>query len=340
MELTKLYLMKKFEEYYSNVELYIPESFEMREWAFVPLKNFPDFVMVRHLSFSNSEELKEFILSNIPAHVYFSSAYYLKPSADMDEKEWRGADLIFDIDYDHLPTRSLKSAKREVFKLVKILENDFSVDSRNIEVCFSGNRGYHVHVYDERFRDLGTMERREIVDYFTLRGFKLRGTQFERVCKVIYRYILNAFKDGRIEKIVDERTREILRINLREIRNGNIDIIPQPLRDELLNRCLKRLAVYIDPPVTADVKRLIRLPNSLHGKTGLKVVLVDLDELESFDPKVDALAFGDGSVKVRILRKVKVELGGERYILSRGKHILPEFVAVFLMCRGVALYGH
>ena len=27
-----------------------------------------------------------------------------------------------------------------------------------------------------------------------------------------------------------------------------------------------------DEPVTADVKRLIRLPGSLHGKSGLKVV--------------------------------------------------------------------
>ncbi|MCA1813180.1 MAG: hypothetical protein LC624_04420 [Halobacteriales archaeon] len=31
-----------------------------------------------------------------------------------------------------------------------------------------------------------------------------------------------------------------------------------------------------DEPVTSDVKRLIRLPGSVHGKTGLRVVPVPL----------------------------------------------------------------
>ena len=340
MELTKYYLIKKFREYYSGAEIYEPIEFKMREWAFVPLKNFPEFMMIRHISFSEMDELKEYMLSNVPAHAYFSSAYYMKPSAEMDEKEWVGADLIFDIDYDHLPTRSLELAKREVFKLIKILENDFGIDENRIEICFSGNRGYHIHVYDERFRGLERMERREIVDYLTLRGFKLKGTQFDRICKMIYRYIYNAFRDGRINKIVDEENREILKSCLSEIKRGRIDLVPAGIREKLIEKCLKKLAVYIDPPVTADIKRLIRLPNSLHGKTGLKVVLIDFDDLESFDPYIDALAFGDEGVKVRLLKKVKVKIGGERYILGKDKHTLPEYLAIFLMCRGVALYGH
>jgi len=334
VELTRHYLIRRFREYYHKAKIYEPIEFRMREWAFVPLKNFPDFVMVRHVSFSEMEELREFLISNVPAHVYFSSAYYLKPSAEMDEKGWTGADLIFDIDYDHLPTKSLESAKREVFKLLRILEKDFGIDEKEIEVCFSGNRGYHVHVYDERFRELGNMERREIVDYLTLRGFKLKGTQFDRVCKIIHRYV----RDGKVN--VDEKTGEILRSSLNEIRKGRLDLIPPEVREELIERCLKKLVVHVDPPVTADVKRLIRLPNSLHGKTGFRVVLIDLNDLESFNPYVDAVAFGDESVKVRLLKKVRVNFGGERYILERGRHSLPEYLAVFLMCRGVALYGH
>ena len=332
--------MKKFEEYYSKVKIYEPSKFEMREWAFVPLKKFPDFFMVRHLSFSIFDELRDFILSNVPAHVYYSSAYYLNPSSEMDKKGWRGSDLIFDIDYDHLPSKSLRSAKREVFKLVEILERDFGVDEKDIEICFSGNRGYHVHVYDDRFTHLDSMERREIVDYLTLTGFNLRGSQFKRLCELIYRYLLNAFKDGRIYRILDESSANILRTNLVEIKRGKIDLIPQPLRDAILEKCIKKVAVHVDPPVTFDIKRLIRLPNSLHGKTGFKVKLIDLDELEDFDPKIDALAFGDESVKVRILRKVKVKIGGKIYSLDKGKHEIPENVAIFLMCRGVAKYGH
>jgi len=41
----------------------------------------------------------------VPSDVYYSSAYYEEPSAsEMGEKGWFGADLIFDIDADHIPT--------------------------------------------------------------------------------------------------------------------------------------------------------------------------------------------------------------------------------------------
>jgi DNA primase small subunit len=39
-----------------------------------------------------------------PSDVYYSCAYYENPEADMDKKGWQGADLVFDIDADHIPT--------------------------------------------------------------------------------------------------------------------------------------------------------------------------------------------------------------------------------------------
>jgi DNA primase small subunit len=36
---------------------------------------------------------------------YYSGAYYANPEAEMDKKGWEGADLIFDIDADHIPTK-------------------------------------------------------------------------------------------------------------------------------------------------------------------------------------------------------------------------------------------
>lgn len=60
--------------------------------------------MLRHKSFKNIEALKGFLASTVPSDVYYSSAYYEHPRADMDEKGWLGADLIFDIDADHIPT--------------------------------------------------------------------------------------------------------------------------------------------------------------------------------------------------------------------------------------------
>lgn len=299
MDITRAYLIRRFGEYYRRTRLYEPREFERREWAFVPLERFPQFVMNRHLAFESYDDLRRFVLDNVPAHAYYSSAYYEDPSAEMERKGWLGADLIFDIDADHLPKRTLKRAKLEVMKLVRILTTDFGVSERDLEIVFSGRRGYHVHVYDDRFRWLDSAERREIADYLTLTGLNVK--RMSRMGMRITRCV---------EMGMDE------------------------------DRCKSKLAVHIDPPVTADVKRLIRLPYSLHGKTGLIVMPVDLDGLEEFDPLRDALAFGDERVKVRVLRRVRLKVGGEEYRLLPGKHEVPEFVAIFLICGGVALYGH
>ena len=40
----------------------------------------------------------------VPSDVYHSCAYYENPDFDMDKKGWLGADLVFDIDADHIPT--------------------------------------------------------------------------------------------------------------------------------------------------------------------------------------------------------------------------------------------
>jgi DNA primase small subunit len=60
--------------------------------------------MVRHKCFSGEEELKSFLQACVPSDAYFSCAYYENPEAEMDKKGWLGADLVFDIDADHIET--------------------------------------------------------------------------------------------------------------------------------------------------------------------------------------------------------------------------------------------
>ncbi|MEW6605268.1 MAG: DNA primase small subunit domain-containing protein, partial [Thermoproteota archaeon] len=61
--------------------------------------------MVRHLSFRNMKELTATIMKEVPSDIYCSNAYYRFPTYPMQEKQWLGADLIFDIDGKdlHLP---------------------------------------------------------------------------------------------------------------------------------------------------------------------------------------------------------------------------------------------
>jgi DNA primase small subunit len=72
-----------------------------REFAFFLFK---ERIMVRHKSAANVVWLRRLLCDLEPSDVYYSSAYYENPEAEMDKKGWLGADLVFDIDADHIPT--------------------------------------------------------------------------------------------------------------------------------------------------------------------------------------------------------------------------------------------
>jgi DNA primase small subunit len=88
---------------YYNKEFSLNESLptiEKREFGFASFESW----MLRHKSFGNEEELASFLSSFVPKDAYYSCAIYGAPEAEMERKEWLGADLIFDIDADHVPT--------------------------------------------------------------------------------------------------------------------------------------------------------------------------------------------------------------------------------------------
>jgi DNA primase small subunit len=168
---TIAFLRGKFGEYYKRKEPEWPPRFGTREWAFFL---WDGKGMFRHTAFLSPAKLRVFLESNGPRHVYYSSAYYQKPSAPtMGQKGWLGADLIFDIDADHIKGaekmtyhQMLDKVKDEIIKLVAdYLLRDFAFDEKYLQVVFSGGRGYHVHVHDPRVLELDSHERKEIVDY-------------------------------------------------------------------------------------------------------------------------------------------------------------------------------
>src|SRR5439155_8346478 len=136
-------------------------------------------IVQRHLGFSKEEELKDFLVSRVPTHAYYSSAYYDHPNAPtMEEKGWLGADLVFDLDADHLP-KAASMSYPEMLEAIRLkimhlyddfLQSDFGFDPKTMRLVFSGGRGYHIHVFDHDIWSLGSHERREIVDYLTGKG--------------------------------------------------------------------------------------------------------------------------------------------------------------------------
>lgn len=373
------YLKKKFHEYYTSPIIDFPYRMERREFAFL---FFGEGIMKRHISFKNRERLLHYLRSNIPAHVYYSSAYYHDPSADtMADKKWMGADLIFDLDADHLPKaekytyeENLQRVKEELFKLLSFLTDDFGFEKQDISIYFSGGRGYHCHVRNKKVMELGSQERREIVDYLTARGIDFGRIIMERKIyeeKYIRTIEINPHAPGWqgrlargiisfLKNLMSMREEDALKLltqfegigevtaheiyehldeeKMKLIESGKIDQMGAIKR--LLKPLVKKLAVELhtrtDEPVTADIKRLIRLPGSLHGKTGLRVTAINIDEVEEFNPLRDAVVFGEENVKIRVVKPFKIEMMGKTFNIKKGIEKVPEYLAVFSIGRGFA----
>ena len=97
------FVYAKFSSYYRSplVKLPSPSLFNQREFACLL---FRERAMVRHKHFVDQKALGAFIKDRVPSDVYYSCAYYETPDAEMEKKGWSGADLVFDIDADHIPT--------------------------------------------------------------------------------------------------------------------------------------------------------------------------------------------------------------------------------------------
>jgi len=96
-------------------------------------------------------------------------------------------------------------------------------------------------------------------------------------------------------------------------------------------------SVKIDTVVTTDIHRLIRLANTLHGKTGLKKINVPVTGIEHFDPLRSAIAFKEGAVTVLVSDAPQFRLGEETYGPYREQKVeLPTAAALLLLCKGAA----
>ncbi|MHC3380397.1 DNA primase small subunit PriS [Haloarcula sp. H-GB5] len=388
-ERTRAYLRGRFGDHYRQASVTPPPAANEREWGFIPWTEGPGETMVRHRSLLDLGEIEDFLGRRKPRHVYFSAGRYDEPSAStMSDKGWRSSDLVFDLDADHLPSvvlgedsyaEMLAKCKDALLRLLDFLEDDFGFD--DLTVVFSGGRGYHVHVRDERIRHLERDARREIVDY--VRGIGLEFDELvdeESVAGTAgrsspaqkrtlsteggwsaraHRHMLAVVDDLLAMEEADalDRLQEYdgigegkataalnaARSNYEQLEAGNIDVHPAfyQLAKILLHEVVATDNAPIDEPVTTDTNRLIRLPGSLHGGSGLEVQRIDRDDIDAFDPLVDPVpeTFRGHDITVEVTDGGLVELDGDSFTLEAGNQTVPEHVGVFLMARGRAEKG-
>ena len=252
----------------------------------------------------------------------------------------------------------LETTKRETMKLVDVLTDDFGLTTQELTVAFSGHRGYHVHVESDIVQSLDQIARREIVDYLIGIGLepKLHGLEEGvnssldedgwrgRVARGTYEFLANS-NAGQLEGIGLTKNvasnmlaqRDNILENWKEKATLRIRGVGPESWIKIIRKAIGNQAVQIDTVVTTDIHRLIRLADTLHGKTGLKKVVVPISDLDGFDPLKSAVAFKGGSVKLLILEAPTFRLGDKIYGPFKNVEAeLPTAAVLFLLGKGAA----
>jgi DNA primase small subunit len=403
---TVRWLNDMFAEWYRRNPPPMPDRFTRREFGYILWPERPGTPpFIRHKAYDNADRFHWYLQKAGPHSVYYSTAYYRRPGEmKMADKQWLGAELIFDLDADHLAdvekakaegkevplSEQLRQVKVQFKRLLdEFLLGDFGLGEQDVWITFSGGRGYHAHVVHEKFLQLGSRERREIVDYVTGKVPVEKGSEKADLSTFITEKVVRVDRfgshlkpvtverlapstapgwPGRVtrtlvaalqENVLDAEPRDAKRwlTSLEEVGPDGAQKFIDALTPEKLERIgegyleqgrvVKRIVHHVlaqatmpmakgetDEPVTADTKRLIRLPGSLHGKSGLKVVTLNRAMLDDFDPLRDAVAFPPEPTRIIPRNDATMTLGGETVTVRKGEPVdVPLHHAVFWLAR-------
>ncbi len=386
----------RFGQYYRSSPLWSPPRVKSREWMFIPFGGAPP---LRHKSFSGVEQVRTFLSERAMHSVFYSTAYWKRPfEMKMADKLWQGADLIFDLDGDHLPGVTdkdfpgmLEVIHEQAWSLWNdFLEPEFGFKEEHLQVTFSGHRGFHLHYRDPALFHLDSEARRELVSHIRGEGVDVKGglaRYHDEGAQGWTKRIRNGMDDmihtltgisnktesssedlkrleTGLQSLLDregqtsQRTAESIRkladvVNhhdrVQRLKAGRFELLGK-YQSLFLNLLKSDTSVVLgsagetDEVVTIDVRRQIRWPTSLHGKSGMRVSEFPLSRLDPdgsnpYNPLYEALALGmDESIEVEYTVDDAIAQFGDRRLESKmGDRIsIHETGATFLVLKGWA----
>lgn len=265
----------------------------------------------RYRIFKGTESLRKFLRFKAPFASYISVAFYDNPKK---RGGWQKAEYIFDVDAKDIPIRScqcdgvcevcLGEALEIVNNLIDTLEDNLGLE--NIHLIYSG-RGYHIRILDDAMMTADSNLRSEILKYTA--GAEVPKSKFsnlnnsfdfehftipvgypkiftDRVKYNIMHLVGNENLDGINPKLMKDimENRHYLENDDWGLFKNNIG----PRRYKGLANAMARVNLStIDAKVSIDLKRILRLPSSLHSKVSMKCV--EVKNRETFDPLKEAV---------------------------------------------------
>lgn len=386
----------RFGQYYRTADLWSPPRIKTREWMFIPFGGAPP---IRHKGFATTESVRTFLNARAMHSCFYSTAYWQRPyELKMADKGWHGADLIFDLDGDHLPGVTDKDfpgmmevIQEQAWSLWNdFLQPEFGFRDDYLQVTFSGHRGFHLHYRDPKFFHLDSEARRELVSHIRGEGVDVKGglARYHDSSATGWTKRLRNGMDDMIqtlrnidtggpnaseelkrleaglqslqsrEGVTSQRTAasikklaEVVNHDQRaqRLKDGRFELLDK-YQTLFLNLLKSDTSVVLgsagetDEVVTIDVRRQIRWPTSLHGKSGMRVSEFPLDRLDPdgsnpYKPLSEAMALNtNDSLEVEMLVDDAIAQFGERRIDAKcgEKVIIHEAGATFLVLKGWA----
>ena len=358
-----------FKEYYFNRFdlIHVPQRATEREFGYQKFNS----GMTRHLVVKNDKELHLLLMREVPSDVYCSNAYYTFPNLPMAEKDWKGADLIFDIDAKDLALSCRKD--HTVFKCsscnnhytefqsqcAKCGSTKFETVSVGCKNCISESKKEVTKLVDIMTTDFN-IHKEQIEVYFSgNEGFHLRVTNAdyeqlgsqERADLVDYLMFNGAVPESFGIRRQDNSKSSLPTFDEKGWRGrvarklfSSKSKAPKITREIIasgysafqvqLEEIKKTMGVRVDPKVTMDIHRIFRLEGSINSKSGLSKI--HCANLDSFDPYLEACLLGDDTVDIVADCPVQIRLKNKKFgPYDTEKVSLPKYAAVYMLCKGL-----
>lgn len=238
-----------------------------------------------------------------------------------------------------LPCKNcIKNLKGEVNKLNEVLCDDFGIEQNCINIFFSGNNGFHIHIMDDNFFKFTSIKRSSLTQYLLGRGYLIEnlGFRIDRTNNVtvlpnkilynkgwrarLFNQLHLQLKNHRIDDNFIRKINHIKEANKLEISN-------------MISNQIQSLSVKVDPNVTVDIHRIFRLAGTINSKSGL--IKSRCNDLNSFDPFRESCINEDSPVQINAFVDTRTVLKDTSYKIKSGVNILPAYVAVYMISKGL-----
>jgi DNA primase small subunit len=209
----------------------------------------------------------------------------------------------------------LAASKEHTLRVVDFLLKDFDTSLKDIRAYFSGNRGYHLQVYDQRFEQLDQQGRAEIADYML--GNSLPPGQ--SIAATLRR------RPSQSPSAAYGWMRRITTYT--QAKSGYTGTL-----QKLVGEAVSSQRAMVDASVTTDIHRVFRLAGTLHGNTGMPKMRVN--SFDAFDPEIDPVVLSVEQVKVSVAFYPEFTMKGQAFGPFNSQTVsLPTFAAVPILTR-------